>query len=334
VADRAALNLSKLDVLVRGRWGPGDRRRHAFPGGAALTEDRDGARALWVLVDDRPALGLGPALVLEDRLHAQTLHVVADAATGLLARRAGAFDPAPSVWQTRDRSLDVAAPDPVPQPRPAASSPDLAALLVDHDLEVVVEGGLVRGEVLGLEVARVVTEVTSDGTRVDEPTLEVGVGKADREMTAMLHGSLGPVDQLARVVGIVRAERRAGAPPHPLNRLVPERWLRALLVADPARIGLDSLRPADPALARPGLRERSVAVALGERGGETVVVACSVGVDLDFVPAAADARLALAPNAALLLAVPERDAVAATHALAARLARPAEVVVVSNDWRG
>ena len=64
-----------------------------------------------------------------------------------------------------------------------------------------------------------------------------------------------------------------------------------------------------------------------------MVVACSVGVHLDLVPAAADARAALAPDARLLLALPERDAHPVTEALAARLLSPAELVPIEGDWR-
>jgi len=53
----------------------------------------------------------------------------------------------------------------------------------------------------------------------------------------------------------------------------------------------------------------------------------------DAVPAAADARLLLAPDADLLVVVPERDAHPVTQALAARLTRPAEVVALPGDWR-
>jgi hypothetical protein len=64
-----------------------------------------------------------------------------------------------------------------------------------------------------------------------------------------------------------------------------------------------------------------------------VVVACSVGIDLDLVPSAADARAALAPDARLLVVVPQRDDHPVTRALAAELARPAEVVALAGDWR-
>jgi hypothetical protein len=335
VADRAALNATKLRALARSRWGDGQRQSHTFPGGAALTEARDGRIATaWVLLDALPERGLGPALVLADRLGAGELHLIADDETGLLARRASAFSPAPEVWAVDGTSVVRAEPAPLVPAIEARPVPDLAGVLIDHDLEVVVEDGIVRGEVLGLEVARIAVGETTAGVPIDEPLLEVGVGRADRELTAMVHGDLAPVAQLERVIEIVRAVRRAGAPPHPLNRLVPERWLRAVVVAEPGRIGLARLEPAPPAVPRRGLREPSIAVARGAGldGGE-VVVAASVGVDLDLVPAAADARAALASDADLWLVVPERDDVPATRTLAARLARPATVVPIAGDWR-
>jgi hypothetical protein len=207
-------------------------------------------------------------------------------------------------------------------------------LLIDAGLEVVAEGGLVRGEVNGLEIARIVHGATTAGVPIAEPQLEVGVGKADRELTAMVHGELAPVDQLARVVGIVREHRRPGAPRHPLNQLVPERWLRAVLCRDPGIVGVAALRPAPGVRARPNLTERDIAIAAGTAAdGAPVVVACSVGIALDLVPTAADACEAIDPAARLLLALPERDDHPGTRRLAARLRTPAEVVPVPGDWR-
>jgi hypothetical protein len=64
-----------------------------------------------------------------------------------------------------------------------------------------------------------------------------------------------------------------------------------------------------------------------------MVVATSVGADLDLVPAAADARAARAPEARLVLVVPERDDHAVTRRLAAALAEPADIVTVDAGWR-
>ncbi|HEX2384109.1 MAG TPA: hypothetical protein VHI95_15810 [Acidimicrobiales bacterium] len=201
---------------------------------------------------------------------------------------------------------------------PSADEPRLVALLVDAGLDVVVEHGHVAGELRGLEVARI-----SNGR------LDVGVGEADRELTAMVHGDLAPEAALRRVLSIVQDKRRPGAPRHPLNQLVPERWLRWTIRGEPSRVGLDRVDAAPLPRPRRGLRERDIAAATADG----VVVVCSVGIDLDLVPAAAEARLGLDRDAHLVLVVPERDDHPVTRALAARLQSPAEITTVTGDWR-
>jgi hypothetical protein len=332
---RAALRGAKLGALVAGHWGPAERTPHALGRAVALAGPGPVA---WVLADEAPERTLGPALVWTDREHVEELHVVVDGpadAVATVARQAGLFGPpAPQVWAVTGRTVApaVAAP-PDRQPDPQAP-PELVDLLIDAGLEIVAEGGLVRGEVNGLEVARIVRGTTTAGVPIAEPQLEVGVGKADRELTAMVHGGLAPVDQLSRVVDIVREYRRPGAPRHPLNQLVPERWLRTVLCRNPDIVGLASLRPAAGVRPRANLTERDIAIAAGATGdGAPAVVACSVGIALDLVPTAADAREAVDPPARLLLAMPERDDHPGTRRLAARLRSPAEVAPVPGDWR-
>jgi hypothetical protein len=327
---RARLLAAQLGALVRAQAGEAEREPAPFPGGAALLEGGTG----WLLLDTDPVKGFGPALVWADRRQLSEVNLVVDGDAGVVARRARLFASPPHVWEVDGTGLRPAVAAPVATFAEPPSAPALAELLVDADLEVVVESGIVRGEVLGLEVARIVHGTTTAGTPIDVPVLEVGVGEADREMTGMVHGNLPSADQLARVIEIVAAQRRPGAEHHPLNQLAPERWLRALLVVDPDRLDLVRLRAAPPAVPRPNLRDRAVAIARGaDAQDQPVVVACSVGVDLDLVPAAADARQALDPAARLLLVVPARDAHPVTQALAARLARPAEVVALDDDWR-
>lgn len=321
---------------MAGRWGPAERTTHALGTSLALTGPGSTA---WVLADDEPGRALGPALVWADREHVEELHVIVDGsgdAAGTVARQAGLFaPPAPQVWTVAGTTVVPAAAAPPPPRVDAPAPPALVDLLIDAGLEIVAEGGLVRGEINGLEVARIVHGTTgSSHVPIAAPQLEVGVGKADRELTAMVHGELAPVDQLSRVIGIVREQRRPGAPRHPLNQLVPERWLRAVLCRNPDIVGLASLRPAAGVRPRANLTERDVAIATGtDAEGAAVVVACSVGIALDLVPTAADAREAIDASARLLLAMPERDDHPGTRRLAARLRSPAEVVPVPGDWR-
>ena len=337
-ARRSSLNAAKLDALVTAQFGPGERGRHAFGSGAALTGTDDaGEPVVWVLVEERAERALGPALLWAERQGAQRLHLVVDDAgpAAVLARQAECFaDPRPVVWQVAARSLAPATPGGVVTTPAAPVPPELVDLLHDAGLDIVVEGGIVRGELNGLEVARIAVGFSTAGEALAEPLLEVGVGKADRELTGMLHAGLPPVDQLARVVEIVREHRRVGAEPHPLNQLVPERWLRAGDRVQRTQPHEGRLAAQHGPHVRTNLRDRDIAVALGESpGGDPVMVATAVGVALDLVPMAADARAVLAPEAALLLAVPERDDVAGNRRLAARLTAPASIVPVPGDWR-
>jgi hypothetical protein len=271
-----------------------------------------------VFVDDDRIRSLGHVMAWARRQSITDLHLIVERDAGALAARADQFTDPPTVSWLRGTELHPASPEPPSLPDQPTSSPELSELLVDSGLDVVVEHGYLAGERRGLEVARI-----TDGR------LEVGVGEADRELTAMVHAGLSPEDALRRVIAIVDDKRRPGEPRHPLNQLVPERWLRWSIRNDPSLVGLDRIEAAPPARARRGMRERDIAVARGDGA----VVVFSVGIDLDLVPAAAEARAALDPRARLVLVVPERDDHPVTHALAARLRDPADIVTVAGDWR-
>jgi len=303
-----------------------------IPGGATVRRGTEG----WVLLADEPASSLGRVLVWADRQGLSAVDVLVDDpyVAAVLARRATAFAPAPVVWVVEGRTVRRVDPASSPVPvEPPAVARGMVALLSSADVEVVVEHGQIRGEVLGLEVARVVVDEPTD-ERPASARLEVGVGRHDRDAFTMVHGQVPAADALALVVDKVRRHRQADAEAHPLGRLGAERWLRARLLEHPAAVGAVRLAPADPTLVRDGVKDVAPAIAVGhDAAGVSVVVACSVGIDLDLVPAAADARLAHAPDARLVLVVPERDDHRVTRQLAAMLAIPAEIVVVPADWR-
>ncbi len=311
-------------MLVSGRWPGVDPELGPFPGGAVAR--RDGAG--WVLAQDRPARALGGALAWGRRAGVVELHVLAEEGTGGLARRASLFAVPPRVWQVDGRTIEAAEPDP-PQMEPSVP-PDLLPfqqLILDAGADVVVERGVLRAEVLGLEVARVVTD--GDGTR-----LEVGVGAFDREAHRMVHGDVPTAAALAAAVTAVRDVRRPDVPTHQVNQLAGERWMRAILVRRPEVVGAASLIPAPSPVERTDLRQLAPAPATGvDIEGRPLVVVCSTGVDVDLVPAAADARLTDDRGARLVLVVPEVDDHPLTRSLAAALQEPAEVIALPGDWR-
>lgn len=312
-ARRSRLNGLKLRALVRDHLGVDEvPEASEFAPGAALTV---GDHA-WVLLDDQPGGRLGAALLWAMRNGASDLHVVAEADTGRLARRAAGFEVPIEVWHADGRSLLPAVAEPLPEPPPVPDHHEsFRRLIVDGGAEPSVEHGVLVGEVRGLEVCRVVDDPHTGTTR-----LEVGVGAHDREAFQMLHGDVPAVESLARIVETVARHRDVGAPQHPLNRLGAERFVRWRITDDPTLVGLDSVRPVAPPVPRTNLKDPVPCVALGDGPDGPRVVVCSSGVDLDLVPFAADA--ATAHEGDLLLVLPERDRVRAVDELAGALRRP------------
>lgn len=265
---------------------------------------------MWVL-----AGSLGGALALAWKTGSlDDVHVfVEDGDPGVLARRASCFAAPPTIWSVD--GFDATRAEPAPLPQATTVPPEVAAMadvITGAGADPVYEHGRLIGEVEGLEVCRV------EG---DPPRLHVGVGRFDREANELLGK-----ESLEDVVRIVREHRRTDAPDHPLKRWAASRWLRAELLRDPSKVGADVLFPMAPTTEAPDLRVSWPAPATGTAGDEPIVVVCSVGVDLDLVPAAADVRLLDGRDARLVLAVPERDVHPVTVALAGALAKPADVV--------
>jgi hypothetical protein len=334
-ARRTRFRSLKLHALVRDHLGRDAARADGmFPIGAALL---DGDEA-WVLVEDNPERGLGPALAWARRQGASTLHLLAERATGVLARRAAGFAAPITVWHVEERALLPAVAEPL-RTSPAAPAAHLALVPVIEEggAEPVVEHGVVTGEVRGLEVCRVVDDPVTGAVR-----LEVGVGAHDREAFTLIHGDVPTAAALRSVVAGVREHRRPGPLEHPLSRLVPERLLRWRLEQEPQLLGLASLASAEPPAPRPNVKDRIPCSAIGRReDGSPALVVCSVGVDLDVIPYAHDARLAASGGrdgeagagglVETMVVAPARDLVPITAELAALLEVPVRLVPAPPD---
>ncbi|MCU1394063.1 MAG: hypothetical protein JWM34_2491 [Ilumatobacteraceae bacterium] len=322
---RAALLNLKLRALVREHLGReiGDisgTEPIPFGRGAALVIDG----TAWLLLAEQPERSLGGALAWAMRQPAaKDYAIIAESASGILARRAELFDLPITIWHAVERMLVPAVVEPYPADAPLdPAHHELRGLIEQGGAEPVIEHGVLAGEVRGLEVCRVVTDPSTDEVR-----LEVGVGAHDREAFLMIHGGRPTVEALADVVAAVEPHRRDDAPYHPLNKLGAERLLRWEVLRDPGRIGVATLTVAAPPVPRPNVKDPVPAVAVGTTiDGAPVVVVTSTGIDLDLVPFALDARQMHAPEAELLLVVPERDASPVTRSLAAAAHRPPTVV--------
>jgi hypothetical protein len=229
------------------------------------------------------------------------------------------------VWHIDDRSLVPATPAPRPERTPPPGADALVPLLRDAGLEVVTEHGVISGEIRGLSVATIVPDAHGDAR------LAVGVGRLDQEATDLLHADLPVYETLANAIDEVRVHRHAHAKPHPVNRLARERWLRSQVVAQPGLVGLDHLEAVAPSEPRANLRDPVPAAAVGSADGARVLVLCSVGIDLELVPIAAD-LIDREQCDRVVFALPARDHHVRQRDLAAQLVVPFEFAAVEGEW--
>lgn len=322
----AALRATKLIALVDDHVGHRVDRTSSFGPGVALV---DGPTA-WVYLAEEPRRRVGAALAWTVRSTADRAAIIVDdrSDAGVVVRRTDELTMPVDVWVAEGRRL-VRHSDPTddePSPEVSAEHLELRPLIVEGGASPLIEHGVLFGEVRGLEVCRVVDDASTGATR-----LEVGVGAHDREAFQMVHGDVPAVESLARIVEEVAAQRHAGAPHHPLNRLAPERFLRWQLEQRPELVGAAGLTPAEPPVRRRSLLETSTCVARGAMvdGGEVVVV-CGSGTDLELVPDAIDARRAagIDRGGRVVIATRSGDRVAITDDLVGLAGQAFELVSV------
>ena len=253
----------------------------------------------WVVAIEHEHHALAIAQLWAESAGLASVNVVSVERGGLIARRAQFFARTTKVWCYADNVLVEADALDHEQRRTIPPSHErFAALIADCGVDVVREHGVLSGEVLGLEVCRVVDDPTNpDGVR-----LEIGVGVHDRETFRLVHGTVATGEQLMDVARLVAGIRRDPSAQHPLARLGLERRLRSRLVAAPHLVGASRLVAAEPPVVRANVKDSVPCVAMGERsdGGQLVVV-CTAIADLEVVAFGADARDRLTADAQLLV---------------------------------
>jgi hypothetical protein len=357
---RHSLLTAKVRALVAGTWrsdasGPGSIdacQSFPFLAGAGLFDPV--TKTAWLLVDESrierdpmdaattpaplPRGWLGGAIVAATRKGIVELHILADNLSGDDARRAAYFTLQPQLWRVVGRSVLSVNPTPFVMPaEPSAVEMLFVEVIEAAGAEAVVDHGVLKAEVLGLEVGRVTLDED------DVPHLDVGVGRHDQLAQAMMYGTAQVDESLRVAVAAVRNFRNRTAGSHPANQLNPERWLRTLLPGMPILAGFAPDEHATftfVAGTEPvRLKHPSPAIALVdfvdlETGKpRQAVLGVSVGVDLDAPAYAADARNFYRPKADLYLLWPEGTNIDAMTQAAQALATPVQWANVPNNWR-
>ena len=280
----------------------------------------------WVAVLEQCERSLGPVLLWAQKFDAMSLDIFVVSDAGLVSRRAQLFDRDIRVWLVADKKVTITEPavvlatSQVPQ-----SHEQFASIIGESGADIVREHGVLSGEVMGLEVCRVVVD-ENDNT----PRLEIGVGAHDRETFQMLHGKVATLESLVKVVNIVRGHRQSGSEHHPLNRLAAERLLRHRVIVEPQLVGASSLQATEPPVQRLNVKDAVPCCAVGKtENGEQIVVVCTASVDVDVVSFAADARARVAPDAQLVIATHTNNVTPSLAKLAKSLRIPARFVEVA-----
>ena len=278
----------------------------------------------WIFVSEQHDRAIGPALLWAAKHQVQAVNILSEKSAGVLARRASLFAHQSTVWSVRDGNVVAAEAEKVlGESTVTKAHEQFASMIAESGAEVVREHGVLSGEVMGLEVCRVIDDN-------DEARLEIGVGVHDRETFQLLHGKNATLQSLQNVVEIVGKHRAEGSEQHPLNRLGAERLLRHRIVSNPQLIGLSTAQIAEPPVKRLNVKDAVPCVAVGkDEEGHDVVVVCTASVDVDVVAFAADARLRISPKANLLIATHINNVVPALKKLANSLVEPAAFVEVA-----
>lgn len=298
---RSRLLSLKLRALIRDHLGTDADPAgtpEVFALGAAFITDN----AVWVLVDGDATRALGATMAWASRFD-KSIHLLVERDSGLLARRAALFTHDITIWHVDDRQLLPAVAEPhleLTEAQPEHRA--FVELIASSGADVVIEHGIVVGEVRGLEMCRVVTDEFTGESR-----LEVGMGAHDREAFAMVHGDLPTEKALKQVIDAVLPHRTEGADQHPLNQFGVERLYRWRALQDPSSIGFTSLELCDPPVKRTNVKDAVPCVAVGvTTEGNNAVAVFVNGVDLDVVPFAVDAASRAGVNDVVIVAR-ERD---------------------------
>ena len=342
---RASLLAVKLRALITDRaaidpgWSvhPEQLQPVTFLAGSGLVHAA--GATMWLLVEPssagrdpmdtdpsaqpRPPRGwLGGAMVLARRHGCSQVHLLGDRLNASDARRAALSATPMDVWSVRGRVITrVDAVPYCPAALPTASAMAFEDMIMAAGAQAVVEHGVLRAEVDGLEVARVLTDPDNG-----DAVLHVGVGRHDRLAQAMMNEGQDPAVALRHTVDTVRRLRQPQAGSHPANQLAVSRWLRQVVAQRPQLVGMASLTPV-PGTEEPELKR----LGPGLLYGDSTVVACSVGVDLDAAVDAVDTAVYLGADRVLLCIPPSSD-LTAVRAAAASLVMSVEVLVVPADW--
>ncbi|MEE2682544.1 MAG: hypothetical protein VYD77_01255 [Actinomycetota bacterium] len=204
-------------------------------------------------------------------------------------------------------------------------SEDFKELLKASGCDVVQEHGVLKGEIKGLEVARVV--INDEGQQV----LRVGVGAYDQEAHKIFDSQQTPEEKLFRIVSQVMEYRNQKSEPHPLNRAARAKWMIAEIIATSENFDLEEVQPLSMLEEIDTVTESHPAAAIGRTGAGSVLIVASSGIDLQTIPVAAGLLVSTGAEE-IWIALSPKDRHPAIINAARYLKAPSRFIEINEPW--
>ncbi len=320
VERRAELNQAKLNVLLKNTF-PDEVFEPIYSNSSSIYSN---GKQRFLYAPEQRVSPLAIALATETN-ELQT-NLVVDNSEPVLLQQTHGLNAEIILWIIDDDRV-VQHPDSAIEERTEINvlGEDFKELLKASGCDVVQEHGVLKGEIKGLEVARVV--INDEGQQV----LQVGVGAYDQEAHKILDSQQTPEEKLFRVISQVMEYRNQKSEPHPLNRVARAKWMITEIVTSPKNFGLEEVQSLSMLEEVDTVTENHPAAAIGRTGAGSVLIVASSGIDLQTIPVAAG-LLASTGAEEVWIALSPKDRHPAIINSARYLKAPSRFIEINEPW--
>ena len=317
---RSELNQRKLESLLRTAFPDSIFEQVETQSGAL----RSNNKAQYLYAPSEKVSPLAFALTFLEK--GDVINIILDEPDPLLLHQALGLHSDIRFWVVeKDQLIPHPESKTAEKPEKPVANETAVSLLLENGCDVIREHDAVRGEIKGLEVARIIKDFDN------ESNVQIGVGHYDQEAHKLVDWGESPDEKLARVVSEVHQHRNKEAQPHPLNRVARPQWLISEMIASPEIVGLDEAWHLPSPENAKAITETTPAAALGKIRDQVILVVASVGLDLKAVPIASGLSVTTEPDE-IWMVLPEKDKHPALLRQAEHLKTPTHFKTAKEPW--
>jgi len=317
---RSELNQRKLESLLRVTFPDSTFEQVKTQSGALRSNNKN----QYLYAPNEKVSPLALALTFLEK--GTAIHIILDEPDPLLTHQAMGLHTDCTFWVVeKDQLIPHPEGKTGERPEKPVVNETAMSLLIENGCDVIREHDVIKGEIKGLEVARIIKDFDNLSN------MQIGVGHYDQEAHKLVDWGESPNEKLARVVSEVRQYRNKEAQPHPLNRVARSKWLISEMIASPKIVGLEEIRHLPTPESTKAITETAPAAALGKIGDKVILIVASVGVDLKAVPIASGLSVATEPDE-IWMVLPEKDKHPALLRQAEHLKTPVHFKTAEEPW--